>query len=56
LPKGPVASPELRGWGAGYQRRNHGLEARGYTKSELGELQAPKARSCDCRRQEAPSD
>ena len=31
-----MASPELRGWRAGYQRRNHGLEAQRYTKSELG--------------------
>src|SRR6218665_3945865 len=46
--------------GARYQRRNHGLECAWGIQRSTSEreeiLQAPKARSCDCRRQEAPYD
>jgi len=43
--------------GARYERCNHGLEVGvPNTACELGKLQAPKARSCDCRRHEAPND
>jgi len=31
-----------------------GLNFLDHRSSKLGKLQAPKARSCDCRRQEAP--
>jgi len=33
-----------------------GVEILDHRWSKLGKLQAPKARSCDCRSQEAPYD